>query len=86
MAYDTYIPGKPNAILVRDLSTDRDHILDEDGRRQSPLGDNGETSISPDGSWVIFGRDSKAGRTLDFVESSLRYTAPWGCRQSLGRH
>ena len=62
MAYDTYIPGKPNTILMRDLSTDRDHILDEDGRGQSPLGDNGETSISPDGSRVIFGRDSKAGR------------------------
>ena len=33
MAYDTYSPGKPNAILLRDLSTGADHFLDEKGRR-----------------------------------------------------
>ena len=62
LAYGAYNPGKPNTILLRDLSTGTDHILDEEGHGQSPLGDNGETSISPDGSRVIFGRDSKAGR------------------------
>jgi Tol biopolymer transport system component len=40
MAYDTYNPGKPNAILLRDLNTETDHILDETGRRQSFLADN----------------------------------------------
>ena len=71
MAYDTYNPGKPNTILLRDLNTGTDHILDEKGRRESGLGDNGETSISPDGSRVIFERDGKAGRWPDETQSPL---------------
>ncbi len=71
MAYDTSNPGKPNTILLRDLNTGTDHILDEKGRRESGLGENGETSISPDGSRVIFKRDGKAGRWPDATQSPL---------------
>ena len=31
MAYDSSIPGKPNSILLRDLSTGTDHFLDDKG-------------------------------------------------------
>jgi Tol biopolymer transport system component len=71
MAYDTSNPGKPNTILLRDLNTGTDHILDEKGRRESGLGDNEATSISPDGSRVIFSRDGKAGRWPDATQSPL---------------
>ncbi|HET6218189.1 MAG TPA: hypothetical protein VFE27_14290, partial [Acidobacteriaceae bacterium] len=71
MAYDTSKPGKPNTILLRDLSSGTDHILDEKGRWESGLGDNGETSISPDGSRVIFKRDGKAGRWPDATQYPL---------------
>jgi Tol biopolymer transport system component/DNA-binding winged helix-turn-helix (wHTH) protein len=71
MAYDSYNPGKPNAILLRDLSTGTDHILDETGRRERFLADNGDTSISPDGSRVLFERDGKAGRWPDAVQSHM---------------
>jgi Tol biopolymer transport system component/DNA-binding winged helix-turn-helix (wHTH) protein len=80
MAYDTYSPGKPTAILLRDLSTGTDHILDETGRRESIVGlsrhgdfaaHDGETSISPDGSRVLFERDGKARRWPDNVQSHL---------------
>jgi Tol biopolymer transport system component/DNA-binding winged helix-turn-helix (wHTH) protein len=71
MAYDTYNPGRPNAILLRDLSTGTDHIVDETGRRESFLANNAETSISPDGSRVLFERDGKAGRWPDNVQSRL---------------
>ena len=71
LAYDTYNPGKPDAILLRDLSTGTDHILDDTGRRESFLADNGETSISPDGSRVLFGRDGKAVRWPDNVQSHM---------------
>jgi Tol biopolymer transport system component/DNA-binding winged helix-turn-helix (wHTH) protein len=71
MTYDTYSAGKPNTILLRDLSTGTDHILDEKGRRDSGLGDNLETSISPNGARVIFERDGKAGRWPDNTQSSF---------------
>jgi eukaryotic-like serine/threonine-protein kinase len=58
MAYDTSDTGKPNTILLRDLSTDTDHFLDDKGRKP---GSSGATSISPDGSRVIFSRDCKEG-------------------------
>jgi hypothetical protein len=58
MAYDTSKPGKPNTILLRDLGTGTDHLLDDKGRWP---GGSGETSISPDGSRVIFERDCKEG-------------------------
>jgi hypothetical protein len=59
MAYDTSNTGKPNTILLRDLSTGTDHFLDDKGRQP---GAGGETSISPDGSRVIFERHCKEGR------------------------
>jgi eukaryotic-like serine/threonine-protein kinase len=71
MAYDAYTPGKPNAILLRDLVTGTDHVLDEEGRRESFLTDNAATSISPDGSRVLFERDSEVGRWPDEVQSPL---------------
>jgi eukaryotic-like serine/threonine-protein kinase len=71
MAYDTSNPGKPNTILLRDLNSGTDHILDEKDRRESGLFENGETSISPDGSRVIFKRDGKAGRWPDATQSAL---------------
>ena len=56
MAYDSSITGKPNTILLRDLSTGADHLLDDKGRRRSV---GGVTAISPDGSRVFFERDCK---------------------------
>jgi eukaryotic-like serine/threonine-protein kinase len=71
MAYDTYIPGKPNTISLRDLSTGTDHILDEKGRPDGGLGDDVGTSVSPDGSRMIFARDGKARRWPDGTQSPL---------------
>ena len=59
MAYDSSVPGKSNLILLRDLATGADRVLDEMGRRP---GSGGGTSISPDGSKVIFERDCKTGK------------------------
>ena len=54
MSYDSSRPDKPNSILIRDLSTGAEHLADEKGRMSA---DGGETSISPDGSSVLFTRD-----------------------------
>jgi DNA-binding winged helix-turn-helix (wHTH) protein/Tol biopolymer transport system component len=56
MAYNSFISGKSNLIRLRDLASGADRVLDEIGRR---LDGGGETSISPDGSEVIFERDCK---------------------------
>jgi hypothetical protein len=32
MAYDSYMPGNPNSILLRDLSPGTEHLLDDKGR------------------------------------------------------
>jgi eukaryotic-like serine/threonine-protein kinase len=58
MAYDSYNRGKPDSILLRDLSTGTDHLLDDKGRFP---GGGYFASISPDGSRVIFERDCKQG-------------------------
>ena len=68
MAYDTSNLGRPNTIRLRDLSTDADHFLDDQGRQP---GAGGETSISPDGSRVIFERDCKEGHYPNLPESPL---------------
>jgi DNA-binding winged helix-turn-helix (wHTH) protein/Tol biopolymer transport system component len=60
MAYDAFIRGKRNLIVLRDLSNGQDRLLDDTGR----LGPGGQTTISPDGSKVIFSRDCKSGRWL----------------------
>jgi eukaryotic-like serine/threonine-protein kinase len=54
LAYASFNIGKPHTILLRDLATGTDHVLDD-----PHLGRNGETSISPDGSKVIFEQDCK---------------------------
>jgi eukaryotic-like serine/threonine-protein kinase len=56
MAYNSFHNGKPDAILLRDLSTGTDHLLDDKDRAG-----NGFASISPDGTRVIFERDCKEG-------------------------
>jgi Tol biopolymer transport system component/DNA-binding winged helix-turn-helix (wHTH) protein len=62
MAYVTETPGKPYSIVLRNLSTGTEHLLDD-----KDLLRNGDvvTSISPDGSTVLFQRDCK--------EASFRY-------------
>jgi DNA-binding winged helix-turn-helix (wHTH) protein/Tol biopolymer transport system component len=59
MSYDAYSPGRPNTILLRDLKTATEHLLDDKGRHSSR---GYSASISPDGSTVIFNRDCKQGR------------------------
>jgi Tol biopolymer transport system component/DNA-binding winged helix-turn-helix (wHTH) protein len=66
MAYDSFQPGKPNTILLRDLRNGTDHFLDDKGRRP---GVSRETSISPDGSRVLFERDCKEGRFPDALDN-----------------
>ena len=68
MAYDSSITGKPNTILLRDLSTGTDHLLDDKGRR---WGAGGDASISPDGSRVIFERDCKEGSFPEHPENPM---------------
>ncbi len=68
MAYDSYNPGKPDSMLLRDLSTGTDHLLDDKGRVP---GGGYFASISPDGSRVIFERDCKEGRWPHDPESPI---------------
>jgi DNA-binding winged helix-turn-helix (wHTH) protein/Tol biopolymer transport system component len=58
MAYDSSNPGQPNTIVIRDMSSAIDHVLDNNGRVP---GDNSSVAISPDGSRVIFERGCKEG-------------------------
>jgi Tol biopolymer transport system component len=60
MAYDTTTSDKQNSILLRDMTNGTDKLLDDRGRRP---GNGGETSISPDGSEIIFERDCISGIT-----------------------
>jgi hypothetical protein len=62
MAYDATVTGKPNMIVLRDLASDVDHVIDEVGRSAS-----GETTISPDGSKVAFERDCKNDLPCSFI-------------------
>jgi Tol biopolymer transport system component/DNA-binding winged helix-turn-helix (wHTH) protein len=57
MAYNSSTLGKSDLIRLRDLASGADRVLDEIGRRL-----DGETSISPDGSKVIFEGDCKTGK------------------------
>jgi Tol biopolymer transport system component len=56
MAYVTDTPGKPDLVALRNLNTGSEHLLDDNDRE--PGGDV-VTSISPDGSKVMFQRDCK---------------------------
>jgi DNA-binding winged helix-turn-helix (wHTH) protein/Tol biopolymer transport system component len=77
MAYDSYNPGRQNAILLRDLSTGTDHVVDDTDRkwRASVIATTpdkwraSETSISPDGSNVVFERDCQQGGWLGDPQS-----------------
>lgn len=62
MAYNASSPGRSNTFLLRDLSTGRDHLLDDKGRQS---GQTASASISPDGSRVIFERDCQYGKWPD---------------------
>jgi DNA-binding winged helix-turn-helix (wHTH) protein/Tol biopolymer transport system component len=56
MAYVTDTPGKPDLVVLRNLTTGDEHLLDDNDLE--PGGDVA-TSISPDGSRVMFQRDCK---------------------------
>jgi DNA-binding winged helix-turn-helix (wHTH) protein/Tol biopolymer transport system component len=68
MSYDASIPGKADTVLLRDLRTGTDHLLDDKGRQMI---ENKDTSISPDGSTVAFQRDSKEDRFPEDPESPM---------------
>jgi Tol biopolymer transport system component/DNA-binding winged helix-turn-helix (wHTH) protein len=59
LVYDARVPGESNSIRLKDLNSGADRLLDDKGRR--PIG-GGETTISPDGSKVVFERDCKSGK------------------------
>jgi hypothetical protein len=63
MAYDSVNPAGRNLILLRDLGASTEHLLDDKDRRPD---DESATSISPDGSTVIFERDCKKARWCVF--------------------
>jgi Tol biopolymer transport system component len=73
MAYDSSVLGKSNLILLRDLESGTDRVLDEVGRRP---GSGGATSISPDGSNVIFDRDCKTGKWESGEPISCSFMVP----------
>ena len=52
MAYTSSEPANPSRILLRDLGSGTDHLLDDRGH-------TGGVSIAPDGSKVAFGRNCK---------------------------
>jgi Tol biopolymer transport system component len=59
MVYNTSTPAKPNIVLLRELGSNIDRVLDDRGNRRLH---GGNTSISPDGSRIIFERECKGGR------------------------
>ena len=68
MAYVTDTPGKPDRVVLRNLSTGIEHLLDD--KDLQPYGDVG-TSISPDGSTVLFQRDCKEASFRDIPDKPL---------------
>ncbi|MGA3224435.1 MAG: winged helix-turn-helix domain-containing protein [Acidobacteriaceae bacterium] len=58
MAYVTDTPGKPDLVVLRNLETGSEHLLDDNNQE---AGGDVVTSISPDGSRVLFERDCKEG-------------------------
>ena len=75
MAYDASIGSKNNVIVLRDLRSGEEHFLDQTGRQP---GDGGQTTISPDGSKVIFSRDCKSGRWLSGETMDCSFMIPAG--------
>ena len=68
MAYVTSTPGKPYSVVLRNLSTGTEHLMDDKDLQQ--IGDV-VTSISPDGSTVLFQRECKEASFRDFPDKSL---------------
>jgi eukaryotic-like serine/threonine-protein kinase len=68
MAYVTNTPGKPDVVVLRNLTTGAEHLLDDNDRQ--PDGDV-VTSISPDGSRVLFQRDCKEALFRDNPDRPL---------------
>jgi len=58
MAYSTFAPRKPNIVLLRNLSTGAEQLLDD---KDNEPGVDQTASISPDGASVAFERDCKEG-------------------------
>jgi eukaryotic-like serine/threonine-protein kinase len=58
MAYASTALGKQPTIRLRNLDTGTDHLLDDKDHESGQA----ETTISPDGSTVVFERDCKQGR------------------------
>jgi dipeptidyl aminopeptidase/acylaminoacyl peptidase len=67
VTYDSSIPGKANTVLLRDLRAGSDHLLDDKGREATEY----DTSISPDGSTVVFQRDANEGRFPEDPQSLM---------------
>jgi Tol biopolymer transport system component len=59
MVYVIANPNQPNLVMLRDLTTGKDHLVDDKGRRPGAIDYTAE--IAPDGSTVIFERDCKQG-------------------------
>jgi Tol biopolymer transport system component len=68
MAYVTNTAGKPDIVVLRNLSAGTEHVLDD-----KDLQPNGDvvTSISPDGSTVLFQRDCKEALFRDIPANPL---------------
>ena len=64
MVYDSYRTGHPDTIFLRDLREGRDRLLDDQGRNWL---NGGDTSISPDGSNILFTRDCRKDKRYDFT-------------------
>jgi eukaryotic-like serine/threonine-protein kinase len=63
LTYSASKPGKAGIILLRDLGTGTDHVLDD---KDWGTTEYAETSISPDGSRAMIARDCKEGRLPRF--------------------
>jgi Tol biopolymer transport system component len=59
MVYITANPNQPNLVMLRNLSTGTDHLVDDKERRRGAV--DYTAAITPDGSTVIFERDCKQG-------------------------
>jgi DNA-binding winged helix-turn-helix (wHTH) protein/Tol biopolymer transport system component len=68
MAYVTNTPGKPDIVVLRNLTTSAEHLLDDNDLQ--PGGDV-VTSISPDGSKVLFQRDCQDALFRDTPDRPL---------------
>jgi DNA-binding winged helix-turn-helix (wHTH) protein/Tol biopolymer transport system component len=59
LVYGASVAGESNSIRLKDLISGADRLLDDKGRQP---GGRGDTTISPDGSRVVFERECKNGK------------------------